>query len=54
MTVFMVASKAKIVLRYMGIGLRFGVGFETSRFVKNRAPIWNKSGYDFWHAPPEF
>jgi len=40
MIVFIVASKAKIVLRYMGIGLRFGDGLETFSFVKNRAPVW--------------
>jgi len=40
MTVFIVASKEKIVLRYMGIGLRFGEGLETFSFVNNRAPIW--------------
>ncbi len=29
------------------IGLRFYCMFETFCLVKNRAPIWNKSGYDY-------
>jgi len=40
MTVFIVASKAEIVLRSMSIGLRFSDGFETFSCVKNCAPIW--------------